>query len=613
VTHDRWGVTDGYEDASGEWCATTPESRAAVLAAMGVAPSDEETEAEPSIRVIRPGASTAIDEPAELRLEDGAVLRVVDAIPSDIPLGYHELRSLDGARSTRLIVSPGRCHLPADLKTWGWAVQLYAARSRESWGFGDLADLQRLGHWSARTLGAGLLLLNPLHAVAPTIPQQASPYYPISRRFLNPLYLRVQEVPGADTVGPDLDGLAAAGRALNLERRIDRDAVFALKMRALELIWSRRSWSAELARYRAERGASLDRFAVFCALAERHGAGWERWPTEHRRPDTPAVGRFAADNAGRVAFHAWLQWLLDRQLATASAEIALMHDLPIGVDPGGADAWEWQDILTTGASVGAPPDRYIRRGQDWGLPPFIPHRLRATGYQPFVETIQSALRHARGLRVDHVMGLFRLWWVPRGGTPADGAFVRYPADDLLAILALESHRAGAVVVGEDLGTVEAGVRERLAEHQVLSYRVLWFEPEPPERYPRLALAAVTTHDLPTVAGLWSREDVAAQRQAGLDPNVEGFGLIRDRLARLAGLSETAPPADVIERTYGALARAPSLLLTATLEDALGVVERPNMPSTVDQWPNWSLALPRLLEELEKAELPRAIASKLRRS
>jgi len=613
VAHDRWGVTDGYEDASGAWCATAPESRAAVLAAMGVDPSVEEITTQPAIRVIRPGASTAIDGPAELRLEDGTVLRVVDALPPDIPLGYHELRSLDGASATRLIVSPGRCHLPPDLKTWGWAVQLYAARSRESWGFGDLADLQRLGRWSARTLGAGLLLLNPLHAVAPTIPQQPSPYYPISRRFLNPLYLRVQEVPGAAAAGLDLEGLAAAGRALNLERRIDRDAVFAVKMKALELIWGRRSWAVELEQYRAERGPSLDRFAVFCALAERHGAGWEGWPAEYRRPDAPAIGRFAADSVGRVDFHAWLQWLLDRQLATASAEIALMHDLPIGVDPGGADAWEWQDILTTGASVGAPPDRYIRRGQDWGLPPFIPHRLRATGYRPFVETIRSALRHARGLRVDHVMGLFRLWWVPRGGTAADGAFVRYPADDLLAILALESHRAGAVVVGEDLGTVEAGVRERLAEHQVLCYRLLWFEPDPPERYPKLALAAVTTHDLPTVAGLWSRDDIAAQRQAGLDPNVEGFALIRKRLAQLAGLSESSTPTDVIERTYGALAGAPSVLLTATLEDALGVVERPNMPSTVDQWPNWSLALPRPLEDLEQAELPRAIATRLHRS
>jgi 4-alpha-glucanotransferase len=604
-----WGVTDGYEDALGVWHVAAPEARAAVLTAMGV----DETEpapVEPPVLVVRRGETRALGGPAELHLEDGARVRVEATLPADLPLGYHTLVPLDGRDPRRLIVSPGVCHLPSALKAWGWAVQLYATRSRESWGFGDLADLRRLGRWSARALGAGFLLLNPLHAVSPTTPQQTSPYYPSSRRFLNPLYLRVEDVPGADVAGLDLGGLAAAARGLNRERRIDRDAVFALKMDALQRIWGRSIPPDTLLRFRAERGRGLERFALFCALAERYGAAWDRWPAEYRRADGPAAARFGREHAARVDFHVWLQWLLDRQLRTAGAEIALIHDLPIGVDPGGADAWEWQDEMALTASVGAPPDRYVRRGQDWGLPPFVPHRLRTTAYRPFIETIQATLRHAGGLRIDHVMGLFRLWWIPEGASPGEGVYVRYPADDLLGILALESHRAGALVVGEDLGTVEHGVRERLAAHRVLSYRVLWFESAAPSTFPSLALAAATTHDLPTIAGLWTGEDVAAQARIGLEPNVDALEQTRRRLAALVGMSDGAPVDEVIAGTYAALAQAPCAALTPTLEDALGVTERPNMPSTVDQWPNWSLGLPQSLEDIEGLRLPRRIASSL---
>ena len=217
------------------------------------------------------------------------------------------------------------------------------------------------------------------------------------------------------------------------------------------------------------------------------------------------------------AYHQWLQWLIDEQLGRASAEIRVMHDLPIGVDPGGADAWAWQDVLAQGCSVGAPPDLYNTQGQDWGLPPFIPHKLRACGYEPVVKTLRAVLRHAGALRIDHVMGLFRLFWIPHGMGPQHGTFVRYKAEELLAIVALESHRAGAFVVGEDLGTVEMGVREQLAERNVLSYRLLWFETTPPRDYPPLAMVAVTTHDLPTIAGLWSGEDLTAQEAIGLKP------------------------------------------------------------------------------------------------
>ena len=603
MTTDAWGITDGFHDLSGQWHSTSAAARAAIRASMG---GDV---AAPSAWVMSEGAADEIDGPAELTLEDGAILRVTDRLPHDLPLGYHRLRRMSDGHEVTLIVAPHRCHLPEGVRLWGWAAQLYAARSRTSWGIGDLADLRRLARWSA-SLGAGMLLINPLSAPTPVAPLQPSPYYPSSRRFRNPLYLRVEEVGGAESARVDLERLATAGRALNDARRIDRDAVWKLKSEALERIWASFTGDDRFESFRREQGPALRDFATFCVLAERHGAGWQRWPEGYRRPESTAVARFAAQSANRVAFHEWLQWCLDEQLARAAPALRLMQDLPIGVDPGGADAWAWQDVLTTVASVGAPPDAYIADGQNWGLPPFVPHRLAARGYEPFIQTIRAALRHAGGLRIDHVMGLFRLFWVPNGLTPHHGAYVRYPADDLLAIVALESQRARAIIVGEDLGTVEAGMRERLAEHAVLSYRVVLFEPGPPTGYPELALAAVTTHDLPTIAGLWTGADIEAQAAMGREPNRAGFGEMRERLLGMGGVTDDAPVAEVIERVHARLAEAPSRIVTATLDDALAVVERPNMPGTVDEWPNWSLALPEPLEAIEQADLPRTIARAL---
>lgn len=606
---DAWGVTNGYWDATGVWHDTGDAARAALHAAMGGAPPPPF----PRTWVVRAGRTESLLGPVEITLEDGAVRRAETALPADLPLGYHTQRPL-GSRSddaVRLIVAPPACHLPPAFRTWGWAAQLYATRSRESWGMGDLGDLGRLARWT-RDLGAGALLINPLHAAMPLPSQQPSPYFPISRRYRNVLYLRIEDVPGAREAAADLEPLAAAGRALNADRRIDRDRVFALKMRALGMLWRRFRGDPAFDRWCAAEGRALDEFAVFSVLAETHGGGWRRWPAEFHRPESPAVARFAAEHAERVAFHRWLQWLLDAQLARAGEGVGLMQDLPIGVDPDGADAWAWQDVMALDVSVGAPPDRFNSAGQDWGLPPFVPHRLRDAGYEPFIQTLRATLRHAGGLRIDHVLGLFRLFWIPRGWAAADGAYVRYPADDLLGIAALESVRANAFIVGEDLGTVEDGVRERLADHCLLSYRVVWFEPEPPERYPRLALAAITTHDLPTIAGLWTGADLRALTAIGLKPNEDAMGQLREHLAAIAGVPPDASLEDVIVAAHRALARAPSAIVTATLDDALAVEERPNIPATVHERPNWSLALPLPLEDIERRPLPRAVAAALQR-
>ena len=608
-----WGVTGGYHDVHGRWCPTSPESRAAILASMGVEP-DASPPRPPPVRVVRAGEALGLAAPAEIRLEEGGRRRAERALPADLPLGYHELWPDRGSGPIQLIVTPARCLAPPDRPAWGWAVQLYALRSAASWGMGDLGDLARLARWSRHELGADLLLLNPLDAVLPVLPQEPSPYSPSSRRFLNPLYLRIEDVPGAPEAASDLEPLATASRAVDRARPIDRDRVFRLKMTALEALWAR--WPAVDRRfddYCAERGRALHDYAVFCTLAERFRAGWSTWPPALRHPASPAVAAWAQAAKDRVRFHQWLQWLSDGQLSQTAKVIGLVRDLPVGITPDGADAWAWQDLLATGMSIGAPPDAFNPAGQDWGLPPFVPHRLRDSGYGPFVETIRAAFRHAAGLRLDHVMGLFRLYWVPWAGARPRGAYVRYPADDLLGILALESHRAGALVVGEDLGTVEEEVRQTLAARRVLSYRVLWFETGPPARYPRLSLAAVSTHDLPTIAGVWTGADLAGQRRAGLPGDEVGARALRDRLRDATGAADDAPPGEVVRRAYEALAEAPSVLIAATLDDALVAPDRPNLPgTTTTQRANWAVPLPEPLEAIERHPLPRAVGRALAR-
>ncbi|GAA4996691.1 4-alpha-glucanotransferase [Actinopolymorpha pittospori] len=587
---DEWGVESSYEDADGATRAVPDRTVARLRDIIGRPREDGP--------LIVQAGRPAPTGPGEIVLEDGTPISVdatADSAPTDLPLGYHAFVDPEG-RSRRLIVTPPRCHLPAGWRAWGWAAQVYATRSSRSWGMGDLGDLAGVAAWS-RAHGGGFVLVNPLGAVAPAGPQQPSPYFPASRRFQNPLYLRVEDVPGAELVPEVVEGAAAAGRSLNQYREIDRDAVWRIKLEALEAIWRTAGAGAAFDRWYDEQPLSLRRFATWAVLTERHGPRWRDWPTDLHDPHASAVAAAAAESGDRVRFHAWLQWLVDRQLGAVARDLPVVQDLPIGFDPDGFDAWEWQDLLALDVSVGAPPDEFNRQGQYWGLPPFVPWKLRAAGYQPFVETIRASMAAGGGLRVDHVMGLFRLWWIAAGESPADGAYVRYPAEDLLALMALESQRSGAVVVGEDLGTVEEGVRPMLAERDILSYRLLWFEEDDPSTWPPTSMAAVTTHDLPTVAGLWDGSDLQTQRRLGLNPNERSTAAIQARLAATGPLAPDATGAEAVVAAYQLLARAPSVMLTATLEDAAVEAERPNIPGADDLRPNWSLALPVTLDEL----------------
>jgi 4-alpha-glucanotransferase len=559
-------------------------------------------------------------------------------LPGDTPFGYHQFNTNNGP--TTVIVSPGTCVVPHGLKTWGWAVQLYAARSRRSWGIGDFGDLRTITDWSIAR-HAKMVLVNPLHAASPVISQQPSPYFPTSRVYRNPLFLAIEQIPGYGDVARALAPIAEKAKRLNSDRRIDRDEVFRAKYAALDHLWDR--WKdrpaaehAAFATYKNAEGQVLHDYATFCAYVELHPSSWFDWPENMRRPSGSGIQEFRKTKAERIDFHAWVQWLLDEQLRTAGEGLALMTDLAIGVDRGGADGWMWQDCFALGMSVGAPPDEFNTRGQDWGLPPFDPWKLREAAYEPFIRTVRSAFRHAGALRIDHVMGLFRLYWIPLGGSAKDGCYVYLPFHDLLAIVALESHRSGAYVVGEDLGTVEPYVREELSKAAILSYKLSQFEPGPAADFPERALAAVTTHDLPTIPGIWSGADLRAQTDLGLNPNIEGTNAVRSSFANRAGFSRAvdthtphspgtnaqfdepadalspdapspdaispdapsvdAPSADdVVAGVYRELATAPCMILTATLDDALGVEERPNMPGTIDQWPNWRIALPVDLE------------------
>ncbi|MGH4009741.1 MAG: 4-alpha-glucanotransferase, partial [Pseudonocardiaceae bacterium] len=467
-----YGVATWYRDGQRRRVDVDHDVVRRVLALLGVS-ADTPAQARdalaaarkpglPATVVLRQGQSRKIPDAGVLRDEHGTETLVSGTLPAGLAPGWYSLTS--GNRHTTVLVAPPR--LPEPPRTWGWMLQLYALHSARSWGLGDFADLREFVAWTATADGGGAVLVNPLHAVTPTTPIQPSPYYPSSRRFINPLYLSITDIGAYRRGDPALRAEVDALRVGSGGERIDRDAVRQAKRTALELLW--RSDGAPCPALRE----GLRDFATFCALAERHGPCWLRWPVELRHPAT------ARADPQRVAFHAWVQRQCDEQLAAARdaarpMAIGLVHDLAVGVDPDGADAWALQDVLATGVTIGAPPDAFSQQGQDWGLPPWRPDRLAATGYAAYRDMLRAVLAHADGLRIDHVAGLWRLWWVPPGASADQGTYVHYDGEVMLAALAVEAHRAGAVVVGEDLGTVEPEVTEALAAQRMLGCAVLW--------------------------------------------------------------------------------------------------------------------------------------------
>jgi len=528
---------------------------------------------------------------------------------------------------------------------WGFTVQLYSVRSRHSWGHGDLRDLADLATWSGRELGAAFVLINPLHAAEPVPPVSASPYLPMSRRFLSPLYLRVEDIPEYALLPSGqrerIAALAAPLQAGNSSPAlIDRDAVWAAKRAALEIV---HSWPlaparrAAFRRFTVREGQALEDWATWCALAEMHGPDWRSWPAALQSPRSATVAAERTRLHARTEFHAWLQWAAQAQRAAAQAaaraagmSIGVIGDLAVGAHPGGADAWAQQDVLAPGMSVGAPPDEFNPRGQDWALPPWHPGLLEAVGYQPLADLVRAGFTDSGGLRADHVMGLFRLWWVP-AGMPADqGTYVRYRHEAMVGLLAGEAARAGGVAIGEDLGTVEQWMRDYLAARRVLGTSMLWFErradgtPLPPRRWRRDCLATVGTHDVPPAAAFLTGEHVELRSRLGLltgslaaerERAAAAVSAWRDALAGQGLLPlGPAPAADEFTRAlYGYLARTPAALIGVSLADAVGDRRPQNLPGTTDQYPNWRVPLcdgegrAVLLEDLEKRPGVRELA------
>ena len=581
------GVATSYLDWARHRVEVAPEAIEATLELVGG----------PVPRALVSTGPSPVD--GTVTLESGGSVEVAAGDP--LPEGVHR------AGGTPLVVAPPALPDPVDgRRAWGWQVQLYQLRSARSWGIGDYADLRTLARETAAQ-GADVLLVNPMHAVTPVHPIQPSPYFPSSRRFADQVGVAVDALPEYAAAGPELRARVDALRPAPGDR-IDRDAVWTAKRAAFALLLPD-SFPAGLPETAADWTGKAG-FAVFSALAERHGADWRSWPEELRTPGPAAV---AAADPDLVRLHRWIQERAVEQLDDAQREareggmaIGIVHDLAVGVDPVGADSWLLPGDLANGATVGAPPDSFNQRGQDWGFPPFRPDRLAETSYAPFRQVVRAALEHGGGMRVDHVMGLFRLWWVPAGRGAAGGTYVAYDADAMLAVLVLEATRAGALVVGEDLGTVDPAIRVALDKAGVLGSAVLWFSreedeitPLPPARYRERAVASVSTHDLPTAYGLLADEQVRVRASLGqltrpLADEQRRVQEEKDRLLammRAEGLAAAGTPDDeLVLDMYRLLVKTPCRVVLAAPADAVGDLRQPNLPGTRDEYPNWRLPL-----------------------
>jgi len=612
-----------------------------------------------SLRKEQGGISTGHSSGGRLKILGKATVagvshcEVAVPFPGKVPLGYHSLTveasgpSIAKRAAMRVVVAPDQCYLHPALmdsrRAWGLTIQLYGLRSSKNWGIGDFRDLQEVMQWAGADLGADLLGVNPLHALPPG---QVSPYSPSSRLFHHPLYLDIEGIPEFQQA-PSLQAMV---KSRNFQAKLDSlrrnplvqyAAVEQLKWSALNALFRvfqrrhvarRTDRAAAFHRFVRAEGEALERFALFRTLEERMSRrkgkgsagggqrGWTAWPKAYRHPDSPAVQRVAARSLSRIQFYQYVEWLCRMQLAEVQAAarragmaIGLYQDMAVGIDPHGADAWAFQDQLVSNASIGTPPELFSPGGQRWNLAPFHPERIRTDGYRLFADCYRRTMQASGLIRIDHAMGLFRLFWIPDGLDPAQGTYVRYPSEDFLGILALESLRQRVMVIGEDLGTVTPAIRARLMAGGLLSYRLLLFEQTAkgrfakPSRFPIQAAAAVATHDLPTLRGFWIGRDIEWKTRLKLyaksqwrerdvatrerDKQALLDALARERLLP-AGCPRTADAVPVMtdelcRAVYAYVARTPSRLVLLSLEDLLGDIETPNVPGD-HAYPSWRI-------------------------
>lgn len=684
------GISTSYIDQLGAYVEIRDEVLVSVLRALGVDASTDEavtksyeatvrktqTTLVPSTIVKFLGTPTAIPiRPAgrnvtlRLLLEDGTayagnlamcLLAENDGtlrlnLPDDIPSGYHMLRinAGDAYGEATLICAPASIPVPkavADRQRWGWMAQMYSVRSSESWGVGDYGDLRHLLKDAAEKTHADFMLINPIHACAPIPPLEPSPYLPESRRFLNVTYIRPQDIAEyadlSESDKAEVARLHAQVSAANDDvNPMDINSAWCHKRQALKIIFRQpRSVERQSAfeRFKEQAGPDLKAFAAWSVAFEVWGAPWETsWFNDTNR-DSPEVAELIREHADLVEFQCWLQWIADEQVSAAQQiaknsgmALGLMQDMAVGVHSLGADVWWNPERFAVGSvTVGCPPDFYNQQGQDWGQPPFNPNYLNATGYGVYRDMVHTMFAHAGAVRIDHVLGLFRLWWIPQGEGAKNGAYVTYNVDAMIAILTIEASRADGLVIGEDLGTVPNYVRKVLASHGVLGTVVEWFarvddspnagDPyDDPTNYRKYALASVTTHDLPPTAGYLQFEHVQLRERLHLlTESVESFQAsataerqaMLNRLRTLGLISdEEADDADshipqIVEAMHAMLRKSPSLLIQAALVDGVGERRTQNQPGTSDQYPNWRIPLAdehgRVVHTDEVFDLPR---------
>ncbi|HXX57037.1 MAG TPA: 4-alpha-glucanotransferase, partial [Thermodesulfovibrionales bacterium] len=568
-------------------------------------------------------------------------------------------------KTVRVIITPVTCYLPSELqegRAWGLSINLYSIRSGRNWGIGDFTDLKNIVG-AVASLKGGFVGINPLHAIPNMIPFGISPYSPISRLYRNSIYLDLERVPEMKESEDARKRMLSEAFVAELDRLrkgefIDYEKVMSMKQTmlkyAFDLFYEREykgdtGRGTEFRRYLSQEGADLESFATYMAISEFMGREEEsaedcpdpkslssqiagqKWPADYGDPSSSAVREFKRTRRKEILFYQYVQWIIDEQLRDVAREaensgmtVGLYYDLAIGSVGGGADTWCCRDVIAGGIDVGAPPDDFNLNGQNWGFPPLIPEKLKETGYELFIQTIRKNMKYAGALRIDHALGMFRLFWIPRAMSPKEGAYVQCPSEDLLRIIALESVRSRTMVIAEDLGTIGDRARETLARFHMLSYRLFYFErnyPDasfvPPEEYPEMALCAVTTHDLPTLLGYWVGRDIEVKKLLGMYRDETQWReqveeRERDRELIIAALKSSnilpddypSDPAAITELSpelclavYRYLGLTPCKLVLASLDDITGTPDQQNMPGTVDEYPNWKRKATLNLEEI----------------